>query len=179
MRHLEVLAAGAIPLFTDIALAEPGCLAAYPRRLLAAVLQQPGLSIQGRRLYDHFNITLEPEHFDRQLYMVTVTALLAFTRTVLTTGAMAQHLLTVMGVPRPKTVLFLTFRDPTLIPGKHYISHQHGDYMADTLLHGFKRLLGQGNVIDADRRMPQYRTTDDFELKKFLKHRTDHYGEQT
>lgn len=100
--------------------------------------------------------------FDQQLYMVLVTALLGYTRAVLTTVPMAQHVLTVMNL-QPRKILYLSFSIKE-------------DYMTDTLLHGFKKLLGQGNVVDVDRRVVQYRTLDDLDPLHFAKHRNHFYG---
>jgi hypothetical protein len=43
LRHLELLAAGCVPLFTDIGAAPRGAVAFLPKRVLGQVLRFPGI----------------------------------------------------------------------------------------------------------------------------------------
>jgi hypothetical protein len=45
MRHLEILAAGALPIFPRISSSPPGALAHHPKKLYHAMLSFPGLDI--------------------------------------------------------------------------------------------------------------------------------------
>ena len=198
-RHLELLASGCLPLFTDIASAPHGALGLYPRRVLEVLLKFPGLRMAGvpgqQPSDDGRNVTFDLAPADRSLYFVVNAALLNYARHHLTTVAMAKYMLATMGMrapycsirnevggeiydlngphavldslyprrrsrtrstsmmsmfptdcSRPLTVLFLT------------VDQGVTDYMADTVMHGLKELLGDENVIDHHRRTVMYAT---------------------
>jgi hypothetical protein len=111
LRHLELLAAGCVPLFTDIHAAPPGVLALYPKRVLKLALRFPGVTAlqgvpgqppvaRGGKLPLR-NVTIDMAALDKGLYGLTVAALLDYTRRRLTTAGVAAHLLGVMGVDPP------------------------------------------------------------------------------
>ena len=106
MRHLELLAAGCTPLFTDVEDVPAGAVAFLPKRVLAKVLRFPGVEalagVPGSPSGDgKLNVTINMPRIDPILYSLTVTALLEYTRRYLTTPAMAGHLLTTMGIQPP------------------------------------------------------------------------------
>jgi hypothetical protein len=107
LRHLELLAAGSLPLFTDIDAAPQGAVAFLPKRVLSALLRFPGIDALsgvpglpspsgGTR-----NVSVNMSAVDPVLYSLTVTALLDYTRRHLTTPAMAAQMLSVMGAKPP------------------------------------------------------------------------------
>lgn len=106
LRHLELLAAGCVPLFTDIHSAPAGVLALYPKRVLDLVLRFPGIvALQGVPGQEASaaprNVTIVMTSLDKALYSLTVSALLDYTRRRLTTVGVAAHMLGVMGVDAP------------------------------------------------------------------------------
>ena len=201
LRHLELLASGCLPLFTDIASAPRGALGLYPRRVMEHLLKFPGLRLAGvpgqQPSASGRNVSFDLAPTDSSLYFVANAALLDYARRHLTTVAMAKYMLSKMGVrapycsirnevkneidgfsaphmsytatksrrrsrmharsmtslfptdcSRPLTVLFLT------------VNQRDNDYMADTIMHGLKELLGHDNVIDHHRRTVMYATPD-------------------
>ena len=104
LRHLELLAAGCVPLFTDIGAAPRGAVAFLPKRVLGQVLRFPGVeTLSGVPGFDGGarNIVINPPRIDPVLYSLTATALLDYTRRHLTTPRMAAHLLSTMGIDPP------------------------------------------------------------------------------
>lgn len=164
MRHLEILARGSLPVFTDINDAPEGTCAFYPKEVLSALLKFPGIRHSGRRNGDQFTFAMNFTEFDPLLYAVSVNALLEFTRKKLTTKAMAQYVLDVVK-QKPKRLLFLAPKEPVT-----------GDYLADTLLHGFKQILGQHNVVDVAPREVIVKGTKDLDDKEFISSKTKMYG---
>ena len=258
LRHLELLASGCLPLFTDIARAPRGVLALYPKRVFQLLLDFPGImnltnvpGIQGTPLstdpsFDpkHRVVVIDEDRINLPLYATAVNVLLELKRDRLTTEAVAAHVLSRMAVPivRPKrwfdagggeggnsgsslrrkcrsdrvaalkarpgslassvasssganagaitssstssstsTNLLLhpacrtTMPTPTKIL---FLSMEKVDvdYMTDTLLHGFKALLGDANVIDYHRRSILYDTPTTLLEKDWGPKRTAQYG---
>jgi hypothetical protein len=104
LRHLELLAAGCVPLFTDIGAAPRGAVAFLPKRVLGQVLRFPGIeNLSGVPGFDGGarNVVITPPQIDPVLYSLTATALLDYTRRHLTTPRMAAHLLSTMGIDPP------------------------------------------------------------------------------
>ena len=201
LRHLELLASGCLPLFTDISAAPRGALALYPKKVLALLLQFPGVAkLEGVPGFPgaRRDVVVDAGRVDTRLYSRAAAALLDYSRDRLASDAVAAQLLTVMGVPierprpwyaqessarasrraqgprgcahrlppiyRPTQVLFLAMRKDTV------------DYMTDTLLHGFKRLLGDDNIIDHHRRSVLYSTPDLLLEKDWAPKRSAQYG---
>ena len=249
LRHLELLASGCLPLFTDIAKAPRGVLSLYPKRVLHLLLDFPGIknltgvpglhgTPAGSPSFDpkHRVVVIDEEKIDLPLYATTVNVLLEFTRNRLTTEAVAAHVLSRMGVPivRPRrwfdrddvvgyggggsssrrrrkcksdhtdafkarpgyhassSAFSATIPDAVttttylLYPRCHpptptkvlFLSMKKVDvdYMTDTLLHGFKALLGDANVIDYHRRSILYNTPTTLLEKDWGPKRTAQYG---
>jgi hypothetical protein len=105
LRHLELMAAGCVPLFTDIVGAPRGAVAFLPKRVLGHVLRFPGVEaltgVPGCGGGDARNVVITPPHIDPVLYSLTATALLDYTRRHLTTPRMAAHLFATMGMDPP------------------------------------------------------------------------------
>ena len=251
LRHLELLASGCLPLFTDIAKAPRGVLSLYPKRVLELLLDFPGITnltgVPGQQgtptsTDPSFNpkdrvVVIDLEKIDLPLYATAVNVLLEFTRDRLTTEAVAAHVLSRMGVPivRPKrwfdrndvvgnvassrrrrkcksgrtsAAVALKARPRSfassssaassvenydastanlpLHPACHppiptkilFLSMEKVDvdYMTDTLLHGFKALLGDANVIDYHRRSILYDTPTTLLERDWGPKRTAQYG---
>jgi len=252
LRHLELLASGCLPLFTDIARAPRGVLSLYPKRVFQLLLDFPGITnltgVPGQQgtptsTDPSFNpkdrvVVIDEGKINLPLYVTAVNVLLEFTRDRLTTEAVAAHVLSRMGVPivRPKrwfdngdvgggsssrrrrkcksvrtaSVLFkarpgsfASFASSSiseessvpmtassngllLYPACHpptptkilFLSMKKVDvdYMTDTLLHGFKALLGDANVIDYHRRSILYDTPTTLLEKDWGPKRTAQYG---
>ena len=260
LRHLELLASGCLPLFTDIAKAPRGVLSLYPKRVLQLLLDFPGIKnltgvpgLQGTQFstdpsFDPKRrvVVIEEEKINLPLYATAVNVLLEFTRNRLTTEAVAAHVLSRMGVPivRPRrwfdrddivggggtgsssrrrrrckpdyTAAVASKARPVhhtssssspapvesaravpisttgttapslLHPACHpptptkvlFLSMKKVDvdYMTDTLLHGFKALLGDANVVDYHRRSILYNTPTTLLEKDWGPKRTAQYG---
>ena len=249
LRHIELLASGCLPLFTDIARAPRGVLSLYPKRVFQLLLDFPGImnltGVPGRQgtptstdpSFDPKDrvVVIDQEKINLPLYATAVNVLLEFTRDRLTTEAVAAHVLSRMGVPivRPRrwfdngndeggsssrrrrkcrtdsTVAGVAFKtrpgsfasssaalsvensDPIttnflLHPAYHpstptkilFLSMEKVDvdYMTDTLLHGFKALLGDANVVDYHRRSILYNTPTTLLEKRWGPKRTAQYG---
>jgi hypothetical protein len=118
LRHIELLASGCLPLFTDIARAPRGVLSLYPKRVFQLLLDFPGImnltGVPGQQetptsTDPSFNpkdrvVVIDQEKINLPLYATVVNVLLEFTRDRLTTEAVAAHVLSRMGVPivRPR-----------------------------------------------------------------------------
>jgi len=118
LRHIELLASGCLPLFTDIARAPRGVLSLYPKRVFQLLLDFPGImnltGVPGRQgtptstdpSFDPKDrvVVIDQEKINLPLYATVVNVLLEFTRDRLTTEAVAAHVLSRMGVPivRPR-----------------------------------------------------------------------------
>jgi hypothetical protein len=250
LRHLELLASGCLPLFTDIARAPRGVLSLYPKRVFQLLLDFPGITnltgVPGQQgtptsTDPSFNpkdrvVVIDQEKINLPLYATAVNVLLEFTRDRLTTEAVAAHVLSRMGVPivRPRrwfdngdigagsssrrrgkcksdrtaaavalkarpgsfassssAALSVENSDAAtanflLHPACHpptptkilFLSMEKVDvdYMTDTLLHGFKALLGDANVVDYHRRSILYDTPTTLLEKDWGPKRTAQYG---
>ena len=118
---------------------------------------------------DNFTLAFDDSDFDKELYMTIVSALLHYTRQVLSTSAMARYFLQRVvdmqgsGARPIKTVLFLT-----KWPGS--------DYQVNMLLHGLKVVLGIPNVVDYERGDAVFKTPDHFNTTNFANYRHSLYG---
>jgi hypothetical protein len=257
LRHLELLASGCLPLFTDIAKAPRGVLSLYPKRVLQLLLDFPGIknltNVPGRDApvstdpsFDPTRrvVVIDEKKINLPLYATAVNVILEFTRNRLTTEAVAAHVLSRMGVPivRPRRWFdrddvvdnggggsscrrrrrcksdytsavaskarpghldsssspasvesayaipssTTTTAHSLLRPACHpptptkvlFLSMKKVDvdYMTDTLLHGFKALLGDANVVDYHRRSILYNTPTTLLEKDWGPKRTAQYG---
>jgi hypothetical protein len=186
LRHVEILAAGSVPLFLDIDQCPPQSLAFYPKRLFGAVLKLPGLDLQYARK-DRMTMAMQRmemnlDKLNKKLYMATVAALLQYAKNVASTKAVAAYVLNV--IARNQESMNLTSSSVrTRLPSSIlYITHQDkdmdkGDYMTDMLLHGLKSLLGVGAVTDFPRRDGLYKTVREFnETSEYNPRRQKLYG---
>lgn len=160
MRHLEIMARGCLPIFTDIGNSPNGTLMAYPKRVFSLLLRFPGLVYSTRP----FQIAIVWEEFDHVLYMLTCEFLLSYTRKHLTTASMAKYVIDTVGLPT-KTILFLATAEAA-----------SGDYLTDMTLHGFKTILGASAVVDVERQLPIYTSASDFNETEFIKSKSQLYG---
>jgi hypothetical protein len=136
MRHYEILAAGALPYFTDLSDAPPGVMPGFPRDLVLQAMALPGVNGAAG--------TIDFAVFPKAEYERLRQAIRAITIHQLTTTAMAQRVLRTVGLglgpggsflSSPPRVLFLS---GSVTP----------DYMRCTLLIGLKQALGAANVLD-------------------------------
>ena len=130
LRHLELLAAGCVPLFTDIGAAPAGAVAFLPKRVLRLALRLPGVEhIRGVPGAGDVNpsatrdVAINPAAIDPVLYSLTVTALLDYTRRHLTTPRMAAHVLATMGVDPPYCRLPSEDADRAISPSRRRRRH--------------------------------------------------------
>lgn len=83
MRHLEIMAAGAVPLFSGIDARPPRALAAYPTELLSTLLQFPGVSVVYKDPLSYLNADtyrIDESRLDMEAYYVAAASLLQYTR---------------------------------------------------------------------------------------------------
>lgn len=178
LRHLEILAAGCIPLFIDIASTPQVTLAAHPKKLYAQLLQYPGLKYEAvaethmKKKFKTLDFNIPSLH--KELYLTIAAALLQYTRNVLSTKSMASFVYQTMvtnsfgAIPSsPKKIFYLTHQDHDM---------DKGDYMTDFLLHGFKQLFGAAVVVDFPRRDGIYKTSYEFNETEYYKTREQLYG---
>jgi hypothetical protein len=110
MRHYEILANGCIPWFEGLENCPENILTNFPKKLVKEAMASS-----------------DPESF--------IPKLLEYTRTHLTTKAMAQYVFNTVGCPTPKRVLFLS-------------SDNKPDYLRCLTLSGMKEILGS-NCVDS------------------------------
>ena len=110
MRHYEILANGCIPWFEGLDGCPDHTLTHFPKKLVKEAMASS-----------------DPTSF--------VPELLEYTRTHLTTKAMAQYVFNTVGCPTPKRVLFLS-------------SDIYPDYLRCLTLSGMKEILGS-NCVDS------------------------------
>lgn len=173
LRHLEILAAGCVPLFTDIDLVTPHMLSGYPKHLFQVLLGYPGLSVTGKRVRDNFTLALNEAAIDQELYIVIVSALLHYSRSVLSTEGMARYFLrrvTELQGPSARPVRKVLCLVPDMDVSRN------GDYQFDTLLHGLKAVLSQSAVVDYVRRRAVAKTPADFSETQYTLNKITFYG---
>lgn len=196
LRHYEILASGALPLFLDIDQCPLHALRLHPRNIYKLILKFPGLEMENlRRLdrmiyqFDRIDIpTFDPavargdyssaSTFDTSLYVHLTNAILQYTRNVLSTKAIAQYVLQMMheyseGKIKsaiPKNILYLSHEDHDM---------DKGDYLTDFLLLGLHELLGSteiGKVVDFPRRDCLYKSYDQFGTEQLKQSKKKLYG---
>jgi len=111
LRHYEILANGCIPWFTDLDKCPEMTLTHFPKTLVLKAMKE-----------------LERVDPGDPAVLTCINELLKYTRTRLTTKAMASWVLETSGFSDAKSILYLS-SDPA------------PDYLRCTLLHGFKELL--------------------------------------
>ncbi|CAJ1433758.1 unnamed protein product [Effrenium voratum] len=132
LRHYEVIANGALPLFLGLDALAREAVPFLPRELLRGAWELLGnQSLRAKRL-----------RIDTGRYYALLKSMLAYARRHLTTKAMARYVLGTMGFSGCPKILFLSGR---IVP----------DYQRDLLLHGLKTLcasLGaRGAVVEVPR----------------------------
>lgn len=184
LRHYEILAAGAAPLFLDIVNSPKVALSAHPKKLYKQILEWPGLrynatrSETNRHLMKIDTLEFNLSSFNIKLYMAMNAALRQYTLNVLTTRAMASYLLETIrsyqnqqlgsNQPIPKNVLYLTHHDADM---------NKGDYLTDMILHGLIEVLGEKSVTDFPQRDPVYKREKDFnKSSEYFPNRKRLYG---
>jgi hypothetical protein len=182
LRHLEILAAGSLPLFINIGQCPNQTLVTHPKALYKLILELPGLAVRlsakesNHGMAMHFErLDFDLSMLDKALYSTIASALLHYTRNVLSTHAMAAYVLDTMFRhskghlfrAQPKRVLYLSHQDHDM---------DKGDYLTDLLLHGLKTLLGENAVLDFPRRDALYKSTDEFNTTDYLRRRKGLYG---
>ena len=97
LRHTEILASGSLPLFVDIAQSPNQTLSAHPKELYKLLLNYPGLQMvssrRDRMTMQFERLEFDHNNLDKKLFMATVSAMLQYTRNVLSTKAMASFVL--------------------------------------------------------------------------------------
>ena len=150
MRHLEIMAAGCIPYFTDLDSLPRLTMQFYPKKLFAEAKALKGVTFQGEDTDPKsFNVDLNVLNFDK--YYELATRILEHSRRHLTTSAMARYLLRTVskGVFQPNRVLMAT--------------NCIDDYLTDTILHGLKKVLRQNftDFVPEARRIPAQHCVND------------------
>ena len=130
MRHVEILAAGAVPYFADLRKCWKNCLALLPKSILLKVLDMPGVkhigSLGGPIPPNPHFIDPQPQMqanmnyvtwgqidwstFNESYYFEVADELLSYTKKYLTTRSTAAYLLHKIGYEDPKHV-FVVGRD--------------------------------------------------------------------
>jgi hypothetical protein len=127
MRHVEIIAAGAIPYFVDIEKCPPQIMTLLPKDLIIRAMNLPGVS------YCKIDFSV----FDKSLYDLLRKQIYEHTRRHLTCKAMAAKILDIVEPEWYPTVTRLLFISDDSDP----------DYMRCQILIGMKRLLG-ANCVD-------------------------------
>lgn len=185
LRHYEILASGALPLFINIKHCPHTSLVNHPKKIYDLLLHYPGLSYAAHKnsnsrdpilqqVYIFDKLEFDWSRFDHRLYNALAVALGHYTRNVLTTAATAKYFLKICRQnsqghvkSKPKRLLYLTHRDP---------EGDLGDYMVDFLLHGLISVLGRRSVIDFPPRLPIYKTFKYFNETDYFLARSQLYG---
>jgi hypothetical protein len=146
MRHYEILASGSLPFFPDIENAPVGVMSSLPKELLLKARSLPGKAlpfcVKCLMLTTLISTTwcwpgiqdldIDLDVFDRKAYYELACRALEYTRSHLTTRAVASYVLEAMGVADARRVLMLS------------ASGYDADYMRDTVMHGLRELKGLG-----------------------------------
>jgi len=119
LRHYEILANGSIPYFPNLEACPPQTLALLPKDLI----------MEGNRLYKSYTSIDQLTEKDYADCSSLIQKLLDYTRTRLTTKALASYVLDKSGLSGVTRILYLS-QDP------------NPDYLRCVTLHGFKELFG-------------------------------------
>jgi len=143
MRHYEILAAGALPYFVDLAAAPPDVMPGFPRDLVLQAMHLPGVGTDGTIDFAVFPKT-EYERLRRTIRAITIKQL--------TTAAVATRLLTIAGYrfgDRSENSTAMSPHRNSQTPRVLFLSGSvDPDYMRCTLLVGLKQALGPAAVLD-------------------------------
>jgi len=122
MRHYEILANGSIPYFPNLEACPPNTMALLPKDLM----------IEGNRLYESYKSYTSIDQLterDKSDCTSLIQKLLEYTRSQLTTKALASYVLEKSQLTGITRVLYLS-------------EDTYPDYLRCITLHGFKELLG-------------------------------------
>ena len=161
MRHLEILANGAVPYFPDLESMPNLTMQHHPKHLYERAKKMDGVHYDGDILRpSSFFINTSVFSFDQ--YFALAEETLKYSREHLTTRAMAQYLLQTVGFSSTDDVSKILFA-----------THCVDDYLQDATLHGLKLVLKTrlidyvpnadrltGCVVDRSKRdtiLPNYR----------------------
>jgi len=161
MRHLEILANGAVPYFPDLESMPDLTMQHHPKHLYERAKKMDGVHYDGDILRpSSFFINTSVFSFDQ--YFALAEETLKYSREHLTTRAMAQYLLQTVGFSSTDDVSKILFA-----------THCVDDYLQDATLHGLKLVLKTrlidyvpnadrltGCVVDRSKRdtiLPNYR----------------------
>jgi len=131
MRHLEIMANGAVPFFPDLDKMPRLTMQHYPKALFQEARTFPGVHFEGD-IIAPTSYSVNRSEFDFEKYFALASEILKFSREHLTTRAMASYILRVVGV-----------RDPDVLRQALIVTHCVDDYVQDATLHGLKLLLGK------------------------------------
>ena len=143
-RHLEIMASGCVPIFVDLSGVPAQTLALYPKASLAAAASLPGVTVRAhatgrtdpRWYLDPAAFSIEPRVFNASAYLRLAAHVLAHARQHLSSSGMAAHVLSIMGLDTRAAAPLL------------FVTHCSSDFTGDSLLYGFKALLGAASVVD-------------------------------
>ena len=125
LRHVEVIALGAVPYVPDLQFLPPKTMVFYPRALLEEARNFPGTSFTGDFLQRE-SFTLDPEKFSQAAYFNLAARWLEHGRQWLTSKAMARYMLQTMGLTGVRSALVFTIC--------------LSEYLAVMTMHGFKQV---------------------------------------
>ncbi|OUS41792.1 hypothetical protein BE221DRAFT_142583 [Ostreococcus tauri] len=132
MRHIEIMANGAVPFFPDLQQMPSLTMQHYPKALFHEARKFAGVTFSGGAVTSPASYTLNEDLFDFEEYYKLANKILTFSREHLTTRAMASYILKVVG-----------FVDSSLLHKVLIVTHCVDDYVQDATLHGLKLLLGK------------------------------------
>ena len=135
MRHLEIMANGAVPYFPDFDEMPRLTMQHYPKALFHEARTFPGVYFTGD-VNDPASYYVNESEFNFDKYFDLASEILKFSREHLTTRAMALYILQVVGV-----------QDPNALRQVLIVTHCVDAYLQDATLHGFKLVLGK-RLID-------------------------------
>eukprot|EP00439_Symbiodinium_sp_Y106_P024043 s5346_g2.t3 len=127
LRHYEILAAGSLPYFVDLARTPSRQIPFLPIHLLRVAKTLPGV-YEGR---------LDPTAFNIREYVEAAAALLRYTKHRLAASKLAEYLLSHLQMKRG-SVLFL-------LPPKGF---HRGGYVSRNMFYGLRKILGPTSVVD-------------------------------
>ena len=150
LRHLEIIANGCMPYMLDAQLLPLSTMFRWPKKTLEEVLKLEGVDHEAVRNVAFSEslpdaVLVNHKYFNATLYLELLQGLQAHVKAHLTTEAMAQYLLSFTN-NKVNKILFVG--SPT--EATHY-----PDYMACTLFHGMRSLLGP-QVVDYPKRSWMY-----------------------
>ena len=141
MRHYEILARGGVPYFAGLDQSPQYSLWDFPRDLIQQLMALPGVGLEEpKHKDDDPQVTLDMHVFDPRQYYPLADKLLEYTRTHLTTRAMAEHFLRTTGHVGAQSGLMLLMKSagPKL--------YDYVGYTFQLLMHGLRTVMGPALV---------------------------------